>query len=151
MYKKILIPLDGSELAECALSHVKDLVKSGSGQEVTLLNIFWSHVIPIEYWYGVSGYDEFKQKAREVSANYLADVASRLGSEGIKVTTESLEGGRPAAVISDYAQKNGIEMIIVATHGYSGLKKMMLGSVAFEVIHNSHVPVLLIRPESCRT
>ena len=151
MYKKILVPLDGSELAECALSHVKNLVKTGFVEEVTILNVFWSHIIPFEYWYGVSGYDEFKEKAREASMNYLADVESRLSFPGIKVITESLEGGRPANIISNYAQNNGIDMIIIATHGYTGLKKMMLGSVALEVLHNSHVPVLLIRPESCRT
>jgi len=151
MYKKILVPLDGSELAECALSHVKDLVKAGLVEEVTILNIFWSHIVPVEYWYGVSGYDEFKEKAREASMNYLADVESRLGFDQIKVITESLEGGRPGNIISDYAQNNGIDMIIIATHGYTGMKKMMLGSVALAVLHNSHVPVLLIRPESCRT
>ena len=84
------------------------------------------------------------------SRKYLADVESRLASEGIKVKTESLEGNRPAEIISDYAQKNGMDMIVIATHGYTGMKKLMFGSVALEVLHESHVPVLLIRPESCR-
>lgn len=150
MYKKILIPLDGSELAECALSHVKILVEAGFVEELTMLNIFWSHMVPVEYWYGVSGYDEFKEKAREASVNYLEDVESRFGFEGVKVVTESLEGGRPGNMIAEYAQDHEIDMIVLATHGYSGLKKMMLGSVALTVLHNSHVPVLLIRPESCR-
>ena len=84
------------------------------------------------------------------SRKYLADVESRLASEGIKVKMESLEGNRPADAISDYAQKNGTDMIVIATHGYTGLKKLMLGSVALGVLHESHIPVLLIRPESCR-
>lgn len=150
MHRKLLVPLDGSELAEAALPHIQYMVKNGSVEEVILLNVFWTHIIPTDYWYGVSGYDEFKEKAREASINYLADVESRLGLEGIKIIAESLEGGRPAAMISEYAENNGIDMIIIATHGYTGLKKMMLGSVALEVLHNSHVPVLLIRPESCR-
>ncbi|MDP3097452.1 MAG: universal stress protein [Syntrophales bacterium] len=84
------------------------------------------------------------------SRNYLEDLKSRFASEGIHVKTVSLEGNRPAETISDYAQKNGMELIVIATHGYTGLKKMMLGSVASGVLHESHIPILLIRPESLR-
>ncbi len=86
----------------------------------------------------------------KASRKYLADMESRLGSEGIKVKTESLEGNRPADTITEYAQKKGMDMIIIGTHGHTGLKKLMVGSVAFGVLHQSHVPVLLIRPESCQ-
>ena len=75
---------------------------------------------------------------------------SRLGSEGIKVKTDSVEGNRPADTIVEYAQENGMDLIIIGTHGYTGLKKLLLGSVAFAVLHQSHIPILLIRPESCR-
>ena len=136
MYKKILVPLDGSELAECVLPHVKNLTKDDSATEVTILNVFWMHIVPVKYWYGVSGYNEFKEKAKEASINYLADVESRLGSEGMKVVTESLEGGRPAHIISDYAQNNGMDLIVISSHGHTGIKKMMFGSVALEVLHS---------------
>jgi nucleotide-binding universal stress UspA family protein len=155
MYKKVLVPLDGSPLAECTLSHVKNLFKDGSLGEVTLLN-----VVKVDIPWGVWGSD-WRTKPIDIdgirkplfiaSRKYLADVESRLASEGIKVKTESLEGNRPADTITEYAQNNGIDMIIIATHGYTGLKKLMLGSVANGVLHQSHVPVLLIRPESCRT
>jgi nucleotide-binding universal stress UspA family protein len=75
---------------------------------------------------------------------------SRLVSKGIKVKAVSLEGNRPADMIVEYARKKRMHMIIIATHGYTGLKKLLLGSVAFGVLHQSHIPVLLIRPESCR-
>ena len=152
MYKKILVPLDGSELAECALSHVKSLVKDGAVGEVTLLNVFKVDIAPA----GVRSYahsvdiNKFRESMFKESTDYLANVASRLTSEGIKVKIESLEGNHPADAISDYAQKTGVEMIIIATHGYTGLKKLMLGSVALGILHESHIPVLLIRPESCR-
>jgi len=80
------------------------------------------------------------------SRKYLADIESRLVSDGIKVKTESLEGNRPADTITEYAQEKGMDMIIIGTHGYTGLKKLMVGSVAFGVLHQSHVPVLLISP-----
>ena len=152
MYKKILVPLDGSELAECALPHVINLVQDGSVGEVTVLNVYKVDLSPV----GAKGYaqginvNQIKKSMFTASANYLTDVKSRLGSKGIKVKTVSLEGARPAVTISDYAKENGIDMIVIATHGYTGLKKLMLGSVALGVLQESHVPVLLIRPDSCR-
>jgi nucleotide-binding universal stress UspA family protein len=149
MYQKILVPLDGSKLAECALSHVKNLAKDGA-VEVILLNVV--HVY-IQRDSEMSGYFDI-HKVREnlfmESRKYLADVESRLVSEGIKIKMESLEGNRPADTISAYARENGVDMIVIATHGYTGLKKLMLGSVALGVLHETHIPVLLIRPESCR-
>ena len=154
MYKKVLVPLDGSALSECTLSHVKNLFKDGSVGEVTLLN-----VVKVDLPWAVLGSDQYpkgfdlnaiREPLFTASRKYLADIESRLGSEGIKVKTESLEGNRPADTITEYAQEKGMDMIIIGTHGYTGLKKLMLGSVALGVLHQSHIPVLLIRPESCR-
>ena len=153
MYRKVLVPLDGSELAGCTLSHVKHLFKDGSLEEVTLLN-----VVKVDLPWAAMGDNAYPvdldiNAIREpiflASRKYLADVESQLVSEGIKVKTESLEGSRPADTITEYARKEGMDMIIIGTHGYTGLKKLMLGSVAFGVLHQSHIPVLLIRPESC--
>ena len=83
------------------------------------------------------------------SLKYLADVKTLLDADGVKVKTESREGSRAAEVICDYAEKNNVDLIVLATHGYTGLKKLMFGSVALEVLHSSHVPVFLVRPESC--
>ena len=55
----------------------------------------------------------------------------------------------PATCIVKYAKDNDVDLIIIASHGHTGINKMMLGSVALEVLHDSHVPVLLIRPEVC--
>jgi nucleotide-binding universal stress UspA family protein len=154
MYKKILVPLDGSELAECALTHVKNLVKDGTGGEVILLNVVnmdftsaWNTESEIN---DIINNNAIRKDLLIKSRKYLENVESRLGSEGIKIKIESLEGSRPADTISEYAQKKGVDMIIIATHGYTGLKKLRFGSVALGVIHESHIPVLLIRPESCR-
>jgi nucleotide-binding universal stress UspA family protein len=150
MYKKVLVPLDGSPLAECALNHVKALVKEGSAGEVTLFNVVKVDA-PWAELYGKNFDINAMREALFASARkYLADVEARLGAEGIKVKTEALEANRPAHAITDYARTKGIDMIVIATHGYTGMKRLMLGSVALSVLHDSHVPVLLIRPESCR-
>ena len=154
MYNKVLVPLDGSPLAECTLSNVRNLFKDGSVGEVTLLN-----VVKVDLPWGVMGRDRptkpidlnaIREPLFIASKKYLADIESQLASEGIKVKTESLEGNRPADTITEFAQEKGMDMIVIGTHGYTGLKKLMMGSVAFGVLHQSHIPVLLIRPESCR-
>jgi nucleotide-binding universal stress UspA family protein len=150
MQKKILVPLDGSELAECALFHVENFAKDGCVGEVTILrvlavNIPWGPVY-------AEGFDlnVFREKVFAESRKYLDGVAARLGAQGITVKTETIEANRPADVICDYALNNGMDMIVVATHGHSGMKRMLLGSVAFGLLNQSHVPVYLIRPEACR-
>ncbi len=150
MYQKVLVPLDGSDLAECALSHLKSLIEEGSVGEVTLLNIVWFELPRIDEYPQRIDINAIREPLFAASKKYLAEAESRLSSKGIKVKTESLEASRPADAIIDYAQKKGMELIVMSTHGYTGLKKLMLGSVAFGVLNGSHVPVLLIRPEACR-
>ena len=150
MYKKVLVPLDGSKLGECTLSHVKNLFKDGFVGEVTLLNVVKVDVSWSDIRSRTVNLKAMRKPLYIASRKYLADIESQLVSKGIKVKTKSLEGNRPADMIVKYAQKKGMNMIIIGTHGHSGLKKLLLGSVAFGVLHQSHIPVLLIRPESCR-
>ncbi len=157
MYKKVLVPLDGSELAECALNHVKKLFQDGSVGELVLLNAVVIELPWRELTVGADeklamkfDYNAFKKVFVDKSKKYLASVQSRLSAEGIKVQTETLESNDPSHTITDYAQDNGVDLIVIATHGYTGMKMMLLGSIALKVLHESNVPVLLIRPEACR-
>jgi nucleotide-binding universal stress UspA family protein len=152
MYQHALVPLDGSDVAECALNHLRSMLRDGSLGEATLFNVY-----KVEFpWIKID--DEFqhidvgilKEKALQASQKYLAHVASRLASEGITVKTVSKEAEKPDRAIADYAREKGFQIIIIATHGYTGMKRMLLGSVAFGVLNQSSVPVLLIRPESCQ-
>ncbi len=152
MYQKVLVPLDGSELAESALDHVKRLAKDGVLGEIVLLNVIQVPILSIGANDNV-GYMDFTALSNylfDKSKKYLAVVQSKLSSEGITVKTGTVEGFSPASIIGDYTKKNGVDLIIMATHGYTGVKKMLLGSTAYQVLHESHVPVLLIRPEEAR-
>ena len=150
MYKKVLVPLDGSDLAECALSHVQSLFEEGSVGEVTLLNIVWFNLPWSDEYPQYVDINAIREPLIAASKKYLSEVESRLNSKGIKVKTESLEAISPTEAITGYAQKKGMELIVMSTHGYTGFKKLLLGSVAFGVLNGSPVPVLLIRPEACR-
>lgn len=155
MYKKILVPLDGSELAECALNHVKNLFQDGPVGEVVLLNavvvdIPWRELNAEDGHAVAFDYNAFIKSFMDKSKKYLARVKSRLASDGIKVKTATIESNGPSRTINEYAQKHGIDLIVISTHGYTGMKKMLLGSIASKVLNESNVPVLLVRPDACR-
>jgi nucleotide-binding universal stress UspA family protein len=145
MYQKILVPLDGSELAECVLPHVKAI---GSGCGVGQL-ILLSVVEPL---YGEVPPDvpaEVVQEAGVKAAKeYLAKIKAQLSKEGFDVEAKVLTG-RPAETISEFAQSNKADLIAVSTHGRSGISRWVFGSVADRIVRSSSVPVLLIRPRGC--
>lgn len=146
MYRKILVPLDGSPLAECVLPQVINLAKAGLVGEVILINVV---EIPSEWV--IEGFDFVALKNANFNAaqEYLAKVERSLSAKGIPVRSVVLEG-RIAETIVDYSKDQDIDLIAMATQGYTGLKQVMFGSVALRVLHDAHAPILLIRPESCR-
>jgi nucleotide-binding universal stress UspA family protein len=145
MYPKVLVPLDGSELAECALPEVIKLCRGGVVGEVILLKVIAIEVMHIPKAYERSiDFTALSNAHRTEAMKYLEGVQSRLQAEGIKVGTELLEG-RPEERIVDFAKNRTVDLIVIATHGYTGMKRLMFGSVALQVLHDANVPVLLIR------
>lgn len=150
MYQKVLVPLDGSEMAERALTEVIKLGQGGDIGEVILLNVIEIEIFdfPTDYnkSFDLTGLREAHRKEAE---KYLEGIQSRLQSEGINATI-ALREGRPAEMIVEFTKNQPVDLIIIGTHGYTGMKRLMFGSVALSVLHDSDVPVLLVRPESCR-
>ena len=147
MYQKVLVPLDGSDLAESALAQVRGLAEGGCVGEVVLLSVI---DIPSLYLSEGVDFSTLKNAHFKNFQKYLIEMQAKLSAKGIKVKTAILEGWA-AQVIVDYARQNSVDLIVIATHGYTGMKKLMFGSVALRVLHDSPTPVLLIRPESCQT
>lgn len=151
MYQKVLVPLDGSELAECALQEVIKLSQAGAVGEVILLRVVEIEVYTVPQGYA-KGIDlAGLRKAHSAEAEkYLEGRRSRLQSEGLNATIAILEG-RPAEAIIGFTKSQPVDLIVIGTHGYTGMKRLMFGSVALRVLHDANVPVLLIRSVSCRT
>lgn len=150
MYKKVLVPLDGSLLAECALPHLINLAKEGSIGDAILLRIVEKDLPNYDPSYVITpniDYAAWKKSLLEEAQKYLADVKSRLISEGVNAEAMVIEHNSPAQGIIVFSQQYGVDLIILGSHGYTGMKKLMFGSVALKVLHESHAPVLLIRPE----
>lgn len=150
MYKKILVPLDGSEFSECILEHVRAVATGCRVPEVVLLRV-------IEPWdpqktYGIPDdwlRDTLKQ-AQAVAEDYLAKLADNLKQEGIAASTAVVQG-QPVDEIMNYASKNQVDLIAMSTHGGSGISRFAFGSVADRVIRYSAAPLLIASPSACRT
>ena len=150
MYKNILAPLDGSELSECSLDHVTAVAKGCQVPNVILLHV----VEPHDRYAGYTGISqemlgEIRKELRTNTEDYLAKVVDKLKKKGINAKTAVVEG-KPSDEILNYADKNQADLIIMSTHGSSGLTRWAFGSVADKVIRHSPVPVLVIAPPGCR-
>lgn len=147
MYKKVLVPLDGSALAESALPEVKHLAQCGCVGEVLLVNVVEDPLGSSFEGMEVLNLSEIKNRLHDHARKYLSDIQIKLNAENIKASSEVLSGHAAQSIVN-YAKENGVDLIIIASHGYTGVKKWVFGNVALRVLHDAHVPVLLIRPES---
>jgi nucleotide-binding universal stress UspA family protein len=138
----MLVPLDGSELAECVLPHVKAIAKGCNVGEVVLLEI-----VELPSSWTAEGIDYYAVQNANMRAakEYLAKVQTQLSSEGFNVRSEVLTG-RVADTIMEFGEKNSVDLIAIATHGRSGIGRWVFGSVADKLLHSSNVPVLIVRP-----
>jgi nucleotide-binding universal stress UspA family protein len=142
MYKKILVPLDGSELAKRALDEAEKLAKC-FGAEITLFQ-----VVPFMPIYGSPELVTpliVDEKQKEGAERYLINVAEELEKRELKVTTMVRTGQQVALEIIDYSKQSGADLIVMCTHGRSGITRWMLGSVAQKVLSRAETPILLIR------
>ncbi|MDB4443782.1 universal stress protein [bacterium] len=145
MYKKIMVPLDGSELAECVLPHVEAFIKGFQINEVLFVRVV--DPVGVSFSSESSMLEEMKEKESTVKSSaedYLNQVVSRLKQEGTALHSEILVG-RVAGSLADYAKKNDIDLILIATHGRSGVTRWVRGSVADKVLRSSNAPVLMVR------
>jgi nucleotide-binding universal stress UspA family protein len=152
MYNKILVPLDGSELSECSLSHLKAIAKGCHVPEVVLLRV----VEPLSSNEAAALVEarsdlvsQVEDAKKSEALDYISSTAKGLENEGFSVRGE-ITLGNAAEEILGYAGKNAIDLIIMSTHGWSGLTRWAFGSVADRVIRNSSVPVMMMAPAGCR-
>ena len=141
MYKKILVPLDGSELAKKALDHAEELAKT-YGAEIILFQVV--HFMPI---YGSPELVTpliVDEKQKEAAERYLTNLAEEMKTRGHKVTAIVRTGQQVAVEIIDFAKESGVDLIVMCTHGRSGITRWVLGSVAHKVLTRAETPILLI-------
>ena len=146
MYKRIVVPLDGSPLAEQALPHAVAHA-SKFGAEVILLKVL--EPLPEAVFSAPSAVLAAEKMSSRLARDYLEEVAAGIREQGVKVQVAQLEG-KPHVEIIRYAEEQGADMIVMSTRGHSGLSRWLLGSVADRVVRGATVPVLLVQcQESC--
>ena len=152
MYQHIMVPLDGSELAECVLAHVVTIATGCDVTKVTLVRV----VTPLHLHGGVESRfsPEERKHLEEDSANiareYLDKLVKQLRDKGIAAESEVLYGGHVVDELVNYVEKNEVDLIVIATHGRSGVSRWFLGSVADRTLRAAPVPVLMVRAPGSR-
>lgn len=143
MYKKILVPLDGSPLAESVLPHAQALAKA-EGAEIVLLSV---PLVPsFEYLARTPGLaNKIIEDIEIETQKYLDTEVTKLEEEGAKVTSIMRKGPIPEMILQ-VADEVHADVIAMSTHGRTGVQRGLLGSVADRVVHYSHIPVMLIHP-----
>ncbi len=152
MYQKILVPLDGSKLAECALPYAEELAKCCGG-EVILVSVTeriqaYRPVRDLSQPLGQRLVPEGIGKKEKQAQRYLDRVVKGLEAKGVKIQTEVLLGN-PAQEITFYAEQNGCDLIVMSSHGRSGPSRWAHGSVADKVFRAAGVPILMVPAPGC--
>lgn len=147
MYDRILIPTDGSTVANNAVDHAIDLAEKYDAEVHAL---FVADVDAVTYSLGTEQVDRIRQgnfqgmtdlrEDAEEATGYVKDKAESLGL----AVAERHAGGRPHSIIADYAADNEIDLIVMGSHGRSGVRRALLGSVTERTLRSTHAPVLVV-------
>lgn len=147
MYERILIPTDGSNVAQAAVDHALDIAQR-YGAEIHAL--FVADTDAIAYGLGAEQVDRLRagefddmDELREEADEATGDVANRGDERGVSVH-EHHAGGKPHQVISDYAEAEDIDLVVMGSHGRAGVRRALLGSVTERTLRSTHVPVLVV-------
>lgn len=147
MYARILIPTDGSNVAEAAVEHALDLAKR---YDAELHALFVADTDAIAYGLGAEQVDRIREgefsgmdDLREEAERATRYVVERGEDAGIEVR-ERHAGGKPHQVIAEYAADEGIDLVVMGSHGRSGVRRALLGSVTERTLRSTDVPVLVV-------
>ena len=138
--ERILVPLDGSALAEAALTKAIALAKEATGASIVLVRAAEASTIP--------GGDPIEAQVAVVkdAEEYLEEIAARVRAGGVADVSTSVWYGPPAPAIIEAADMMRADVIVMSTPGRSGIGRLVLGSVAESVLRGTHIPILLLRP-----
>jgi nucleotide-binding universal stress UspA family protein len=144
MYNLILVPLDGSKRAETILPYVEDLAQS-RGSHVLLLEVIEPSTSMVTPYDMVPYYDaELMQKWIEEAKGYVETIQARLRDKGIDCRG-IVEQGPVVRTVLEVAEREGADLIAMASHGRSGLARVFYGSVAAGILQQADRPLLLVR------
>jgi nucleotide-binding universal stress UspA family protein len=147
MYTNILVPLDGSPRAERILPYVEELAMK-FGSRITLLQVIEPNVTMISP-YDIAPYNALEEQQRhtEAARTYISTLEGSFRSKGID-SRSVVEAGPIVVTIISVAEREGCDLIAMASHGRSGIPRVFYGSVAAGVLHRADRPLLLVRAQN---
>lgn len=158
MYERIMLTSDGSVLAHEALAHASAIAAATNATVVLLAAVDSLDELRAEGqptgWLDLGGeltteqLEAADQRQRATAREHLAALSTTLIDAGVRATEEHVVTGPAGPAIVGAADELDCSLIVMATHGRSGLGRALLGSVADHVVHHAKCPVLLVRPES---
>ena len=147
-FHKILVGIDGSEASIDASRYAIAIAKKYNSQLIAIFVLHMHRIRSVSSTfimaptYGIEGFEEEKRAAQE----WLDRIRLEGHAEGIDLGTEIVEGSTSVeATIVDYAEREGIDLIVIGTRGRTGFKRLLLGSVALGVVTYSHCPVMVVK------
>ena len=145
MINKILVPLDGSDLAEKAIPYALEMAQKFDAT-IVLVRVLHPHLVMSDYGAGL--YHELVALEKNEAKSYLDTLCLKLQKSHPYVERKILAGGLVAQAIIDLAQEISADVIVMSTHGRSGLGRWVYGSVATKVLQHAKCPVLIVRPQA---
>ena len=146
MFDHIVVPLDGSKLSEAVLSYVVSLARH-LRSKIVLLHAE-SHPYA-DMFDGERAAEIYRAQATEgtspSSSDYLGSISERIRKDGVQCET-FIDYGSPAAVILNYIRDHSPHLLAMSTHGFSGIRRMVVGSVTTTVLPRARIPVLVVHP-----
>jgi nucleotide-binding universal stress UspA family protein len=150
MYWKILIPLDGSELAECVFLHLEAIAGGCQAQKITFVRVLEPLRQPAgDYTLTKSEIEKIEASQRIVAEKYLSEISNRLNLPSTVDIQWQVLVGPVAETLDDFIRDNGIDLVMIATHGRSGVSRWVMGSIADRILRSSCAPVLIVRAPDC--
>jgi nucleotide-binding universal stress UspA family protein len=147
-YKRILIPLDGSGWAKRAVPHAVGIARDNAA-ELILLHVFKSPVSEYIDQLTLAGQEQQVDHLRHQMEQYLTGVRAQLEREyeGLEIKIQWIEGEAVPDAICDYVRSEKVDLVVMSTHGRTGLARLIYGNVAAEIIKSIRTPIMLIYPD----
>ncbi|MEL6308381.1 MAG: universal stress protein [Chloroflexota bacterium] len=145
-YKKIVVPVDGSRWSERAIPHAVDIARVNEA-ELILLHVLKPPASDYVGEIALAGQGDQLMAVREEMKQKLMGLRGQIRSEKITVRVQLIEGVGVAGIIVDYINDEDADLVVMSSHGRTGLLRWMLGSVAHKVMQEVKVPVMIIHPD----
>ena len=144
-YKKILVPVDGSQISFSAVKKAAQIAKAFGGQLTLISLVAEDPFTDADFYYSSAIMKEYFVQAHENATKALAEALEFSKAEGVDAQTLVIKGQVSAEGIAETATELKADLIVMGSHGRKGFQKMLMGSFAQDVLRNTELPVLIVK------